>query len=54
MGLDHPRHDKIVVILELRSDQLGVVGLLDEVELGAEMHLELVRERAHLQQLGGL
>ena len=54
VGPDHLRHDEIVVVLELRGDQLGVVGLLDEVELGAEVDLELVRERARLQQLGGL
>ena len=33
------------------GDQLRVVRLLDEVELLAEMHLELVRERLDLQQL---
>ena len=38
---------------ELR-DHLGVVRLLDEVELAAQVHLQLVRERRELKQLRGL
>ena len=48
---DHLRHDEVVVVLEVLADQLGVAGLLDEVELGAQVHLELVLERPQLQQL---
>ena len=32
--MDHLRHDEVVVVLQLLRDQLGVVRLLDEVELG--------------------
>ena len=40
-----------VVLLDEPRDQLGVVRLLDEVELAAQVHLELVGERLDLKQL---
>ena len=54
VGPDHLRDDEVVVLLQLARDQLGVVRLLDEVELRPQMHFELIGERAQLQQLGRL
>ena len=48
---DHLRDDEIVVIGQEARDHLGVVRLLDEVELGAKVLLELVRQRSRLNQL---
>ena len=49
--LDHARHDERLEPLHERSDQLRVVRLLDEVELPAEVELELVRELLELDPL---
>lgn len=49
-----PRHDEILVLGQEPRDHFGVVGLLDEVELGAKMRLELVGERLRLQELRAL
>ena len=54
VGTNHLRHHKLVVVLQQLRDELGVTCLLDEVELGAQMHLELVGQRSRLQQLCAL
>jgi hypothetical protein len=51
---DHRRHDEILVLAHEACDELGVVRLLDEVELAAQMHFELVSERTRLQKLRAL
>ena len=43
IGANHRRDDEVSIVGGERRDQLRVVGLLFEVELGAEVHLELVR-----------
>src|SRR5919204_1215365 len=48
---DHLRHDEALVVGDEARDQLGVVRLLEKVELGAKVHLELVRERLELEEL---
>ena len=48
---DHLGDDEILVLGEHAGDHVGVVRLLDEVELAAEMRLELVGERVRLQEL---
>ena len=48
---DHLRHDQALVLADEARDQLGVVRLLEEVELRAQVHLELVGERLELEQL---
>ena len=48
---DHGRHDEVLVPGDDPRDQLGVVRFLDEVELRAQMHLELIGQRARLQEL---
>ena len=52
--VDHIRHDEVLVLRDELRDQLGAVRLLDEVELGAEMGLELLCERLHLDEPGRL
>jgi hypothetical protein len=47
---DDLRYDEVLVVRDEGRDQLGVVRFLDEVELGAEVRLELVRERVQLEQ----
>ena len=54
MGVDHVRHDQVLVLGSEPGDQLGAVRLLDEVELAAEMGLELIGERLHLNEPGRL
>ena len=51
---DHLRHDDVTPLLEHARDELRVVRLLGQVELGAKVHLELVRERTSLEELGAL
>ena len=51
---NHARDDEQLVVLDEPRDQLGVVRLFEEVELGAEVNLELVGERLDLQELRGL
>ena len=48
---DHLRHDEPPIVGDEARDQLGVVRLLAEVELRAQVHLELVRERLELEEL---
>ena len=48
------RHDELLDVPDQPRDQLGVVRLLDEVELVAQVRLELVGQRAQLQELGRL
>ena len=48
--MDHRRHDQVLGIADDSRDQLRAVRLLDEVELGGEMRLELVGQRRELQQ----
>ena len=48
---DHLRDDEIRIAVGERPDQLGVVGLLLEVELGSQVNLELVGERLDLHEL---
>ena len=43
-------HDQVVVLLDEPCDQLGVRRLLLEVELGAEVGLDLVRESLQLKE----
>ncbi len=52
--MDHIRHDQALVLGHEPGDQLRAVRLLDEVELGGEMCLELVRERLQLDEPGRL
>ena len=52
--VDHIRHDEVLVLRGELRDQLGAVRLLDEVELGCEMALELLGERPHLDEPGCL
>ena len=54
VGVDHFRHDQTVVVRDEPADQLGVVGLLREVQLRTEVDLQLVGERLELQELGRL
>lgn len=54
MRANHLRYDEVLVVRELLPDQLGVARLFDQVELAAQVHLELVRQRAQLQELCGL
>ena len=49
--MDHARDDERLESLHERSDQLRVVRLLDEVELPAEVELELVRQLLELDPL---
>ena len=51
---DHLRHDQILEVLEETGDQLGVARLLDEVELCAQVGVELVGQCSELEQLRGL
>ena len=51
---DHGGHDELLVLGQEAGDELRVVRLLDEVELRPQVHLELVGERAGLQQLRAL
>ena len=44
----------MLVVRDEAGDQLGAVRLLDEVELGGQMRLELVGQRRQLQQPRGL
>jgi len=48
--VDHLRHDQVVVVLEQAGDQLRVVRLLAEVELAADVRLELLGQRRELEQ----
>jgi hypothetical protein len=51
---DNLGHDEVVVLLDRPRYQLCVRGLFHEVELAAEMHFELLREGAELEEAGGL
>ncbi len=51
---DHPRHHEPLERLDELPHELRVVRLLDEVELGPEMDLELVRELLELDLARGL
>ena len=51
VGPDHARHDEPVERLDEPAHELRVVRLLDEVELGPEMELELVGELLELDPL---
>jgi hypothetical protein len=44
-------HDDVFVVRKHSRNELGVVCLFDEVQLGEKVHFELVREGARLQQL---
>jgi hypothetical protein len=52
--MDHVRHDQVLVLGDELRDQLGAVRLLDEVELRAQVRLQLVRERGQLEQASRL
>jgi hypothetical protein len=52
--VDHLGHDQPVVVRDEPRDQLGVVGLLLEVQLATEVDLELVSECLELEELGRL
>jgi hypothetical protein len=52
--VDHLGHDQTVVVRDEPRDQLGVIGLLLEVQLATEVDLELVGDRVELEQLGRL
>jgi hypothetical protein len=52
--VDHLGHDQPVVVRDEPRDQLGVEGLLLEVQLAKEVNLELVGERLELEELGRL
>jgi hypothetical protein len=54
VGPDHPRHDEPVEQLDEPADELRVVRLLEEVELRAEIELELLGELLELHQPGRL
>ena len=51
VGVDHARDDETVERLDEPAHELGVVRLLEEVELRAEMQLELLRELFKLHPL---
>jgi len=48
--LDHLRHDQVLEIAHETGDHCGAVGFFDEVELGGEMRLQLLRRGGQLQQ----
>ncbi len=50
VGPDHARHDEPVERLDELAHELRVVRFLEEVELSAEMELELLRELLELDQ----
>jgi hypothetical protein len=50
----HLGHDDLRLLPDDACDQLGVAGLLDEVELRAQVRGELVHERVELEQAGSL
>jgi hypothetical protein len=50
VGVDHRRDEELVVVGDDLGDPLGMVSLLAEVELAAEVHLQLLRERSELQE----
>jgi len=52
--VNHLRHDEVVGVGEHRGDQLGIVRLLAEVELAAEVHFQLLRQRGELKEARGL
>ena len=54
VGANDLGHDEIFEAAEDAGDDLRVVRLLDEVELVAQMRLELVGQRSGLEQLRAL
>jgi hypothetical protein len=52
--VDHLGHDEVLVLGHEPRDQLRAVRLLDEVELVAEMRLELLGQRLELEEPGRL
>jgi hypothetical protein len=48
--MDDRRHVETLEVGDEAGDELGVVRLLDEVELGEKMRFELVGERTELER----
>ena len=54
VGLGDLRHQELGKVGDGTPDELRVVGFLRQIELGAQMHLELVGEGLELEELRGL